>query len=385
MRPPRPRERDKPPARARAGPSRVGPSRAGPSLAPRARASRSLGQLPFTNPTHRQPNGILSKLAFLTSTRTLFALNVFVLAVLAQNAGTVLVSHFAPSRSASSRPRRVQSRPLSHAGYVERRPATYRAPARGPVDAVLGLGMPGCGRQWARFAAQMGPVAPVRRVPVASARNVRLASPPVKLAPGLMAALATATRPARARLRRRVAYFAAHRTAWEIAIDGKRPRTLIIDEGLLLDPKFAHRLGKTIDAADEVSIARRAPWHVILLRRVRPKSHRRARSWAPGASGAPATVRVDDAAGAGAYVVSYAGAKLLLERAATYRGTIDDEMAKLAREDQEGFVMLDACTGRYKAALCPGVAADITVDEVREKVQCIWRRFEEQRLVAARG
>ena len=76
--------------------------------------------------------------------------------------------------------------------------------------------------------------------------------------------------------------------------------------------------------------------------------------------------------------MSQAGARLLLAHVRAYRGTLDAEFSRLAKEMDGGFVVLTPC--EEAAGICDTLTEDITVERVTTKFQCVWRSMEERHL-----
>lgn len=332
--------------------------------------------------------------AWLAKTGTLFFVNVFVLVVIICNAATLLYTRAVSTRVVS----RIV-KPVTHAGYVATRapadampaaralrviPATpqkrVRMSARAAFDRVYAVAHHGCLAQWEQFSSRARNLAWIAvRWETASARDVRLADPPVRLDVTVAAGAADGKRGKRARLRRHVAFLDAHRRVWNDVVTRGLNHVLVIDDRLFLTGEMVRLMENVIEKADQGSRKRKKAWHVLLLRRLSLNVGKGEQIWIQGT---PRLVRaVKDSVGVSAYVLSGTGARFLLRHVNVYRGTMDEEIARLQAQFRDKFVVLTVCKDARKD-LCPGVTEDITVDRVRVKFPCMWRSLEERRLLA---
>lgn len=256
---------------------------------------------------------------------------------------------------------------------------------------VYAITQHGCRAQWEEFADRARLAGwHANEWLVQRARRIRLSAPPIPLDPAVTALAAHAhSRGTRGALRRRVAYLDAHRRAWTSISSARAKRALIIDTHLFPRTSTVTHLAEWLDTADKVSTKRNAPWHILLLRRRTPVSvsiatsisRRLTRKDTPwGNTGLWKTRRRSTGTGASAYVISLAGARLLLRSVRAYRGSIDGEFARLKSELGDAFVVLTPCesgTGN-RNMLCDTFTQDITVDKVENKFICVSRALEEK-------
>lgn len=356
MRQPRARARERPRESAR-------------PLPPPAHAPRATGWAARDTKRHD-----LRRCSWLYNGRTVSVLNAFVMLIVICNASFLLWSRLSPS--AASKTKHQDTR--THAGYVQRRSIDSAGAAaialgldttsvqRVRLERVYAIAQRGCRPQWLQFARRAHEAHwPIVRWPCLRASQVRLAAPPIELAADIATAARTAHRTQRARLRRSIAYLDAHRRAWIDMTRRGAHRALLIDQHLFVRDAHLHNV---LDAADEPQLA----WHVLLLRQVAGEL---GEQWAQVHG--TRVVRVRNAIGAAAYVLSSAGAHLLLDNVDTYRGSMDEEFARLQTEMGADFVVLTACVG---GSGCDEASRDITLERVAKKYSCVWRRFEEHRL-----
>ncbi len=248
-----------------------------------------------------------------------------------------------------------------------------------PVAQIYGIAQHGCRAQWNEFAAraQLGGWSAIRW-DVAKTQSIRLAAPPLPLDPAIVSLARYARgRGTRAALRRQIAYLDAHRRAWAGVARARVAHALIMDAHLFPTLRTAEKLGAWLSDADSAAITQHARWHVMLLRALDTAQKRRTRrpvvNWVDGIR------RADTAKGAGAYVVSQAGARMLLAHVRAYRGSLDGEFARLAREMNDNFIVLTPC--EEVAGVCDELTQDITDERVMGKFRCVWRALEERKFV----
>lgn len=259
----------------------------------------------------------------------------------------------------------------------EIRPRTVNT--KPPVAQIYAISQHGCRAQWEEFADRSRLNGwPAVRWNVAQTRTIRLAAPPIALDPGLASLARHARgRGTRAALRRKIAYLDAHRRAWSTVARTRATNALIMDVHLFPSSHAAEKLETWLRDVDNAAIALNSQWHIMSLRPIdtvhhKPRRRRNAEHWADGIRRAGTT------RGASAYIVSQAGARLLLAHVRAYRGTLDAEFSRLAKEMDGGFVVLTPC--EEAAGICDTLTEDITVERVTTKFQCVWRSMEERHL-----
>jgi len=200
-----------------------------------------------------------------------------------------------------------------------------------PFEHVYAITQHGCRAQWEEFADRARLAGwHANEWMVTRARRIRLSAPPIPLDPAVTALAAHAHgRGTRGALRRRVAYMDAHHRAWTAASNARVKRALIIDTHLFPRISTVTHLAEWLDAADKISAERNSPWHILLLRRRSPMLRRFTRKDTPWGNGLWKTRIRSTGTGASAYVVSLAGARLLMRSVRAYRGALDGEFARL--------------------------------------------------------
>lgn len=256
---------------------------------------------------------------------------------------------------------------------VRERDRTRKLP---PLAHAFALVQSGCRVQWGAFL-HHARVYNLRahRVDVRRARAVNLHSPPIPLDP-VLARIASHSRGQRshAHLRRHIAYLAAHRRAWAKLVDWRLPYALISDSHIFPSEVAMDKVNRWIADASATN-----PWHVLLLRRMQPKGHGFGEADAEAGGMGELVEVAQTSIGASAYVVSYEGARLLLDNVRAYRGSMDEEIRRLKRELGAGLVVLAPhCAKRI---VCEDFTADIMSDRARRKFNCAWRVVDEQQLI----
>eukprot|EP00172_Hildenbrandia_rubra_P003147 Plantae.Rhodophyta-Hildenbrandia_rubra.ctg4675.p1 GENE.Plantae.Rhodophyta-Hildenbrandia_rubra.ctg4675~~Plantae.Rhodophyta-Hildenbrandia_rubra.ctg4675.p1 ORF type:complete len:393 (+),score=50.37 Plantae.Rhodophyta-Hildenbrandia_rubra.ctg4675:564-1742(+) len=190
-------------------------------------------------------------------------------------------------------------------------------------------------------------------------------------------------------LKRNVGYFLAHRRIWDLVVEKRYSRVLVMDTTLFPTARLLRNLPDMFNAIDTESIALRRPWHMVYFRRYPAEvdsddsekivnMSRLEEPWTVVHDLGRAVAQTVPSFGAGMYALSAAGARILNKQANIYSTILDVQLALLQKDMNGEFVILSPC-GLQRAVKdrCTDLVDQVLGDSA---FQCVWRRLQERQL-----